>query len=75
MNRVEECLSVMRQIRDFGIANDYPPLKELSRRLSNYIKTGEPWSGKIKFEAYGRVAKIILPRKPNIPISVTLSIL
>lgn len=72
MNRIEQCLSVMKQIRDLGIPTEYPPLKELSRRMSDYIKTGEPWSGKIKFEAYGRVAEVILPRRQNIEVSVIL---
>lgn len=72
MNRVEECIRVMKQIRDLGIPNEYPPLKELSRKMSDYIKTGDPWSGKIKFEAYGRVADVILPRRNDREISVIL---
>lgn len=72
MSRIGECLHVMRQVYDLGIPTDYPPAKELSRRLSDYIKTGEPWSGKIKFETYGRVAEIILPRKADREISVVL---
>lgn len=72
MNRVEECVKVMKQIRDLGIPTEYPPLKELSRKMSDYIKTGDPWSGKIKFEAYGRVADVILPRRSNKEISVIL---
>lgn len=72
MNRIDECIHIMKQIRDLGIPTEYPPLKELSRRLSDYVKTGEPWSGKIKFEAYGRVAEIILPRKADREISVVL---
>lgn len=72
MNRIEECIRVMKQIRDLGIPPDYPPLKELSGRLSDYVKTGEPWSGKIKFEAYGRVADVILPRREDRQIGVVL---
>lgn len=75
MNRIEECIRIMKQLRDLGIPTEYPPLKELSQRLSDYVKTGEPWSGNIKFEAYGRVAKIILPRKADREISITLSTL
>jgi hypothetical protein len=70
--RIEQCISVIKQIRDLGIPNEYPPLKELSKRMSDYIKTGDPWSGKIKFEAYGRVADVILPRRADRDISVTL---
>ena len=72
MSRVEECLRVMREVKDLGFPTDYPPMKELSRRLSDYIKTGEPWSGKIKFELYGRVADVILPRKADRQITVVL---
>lgn len=72
MSRIEECLLVMKQIRDLGIPTEYPPLRELSKRLSDYVKTGDPWAGKIKFEAYGRVAEVILPRKADRQISVVL---
>lgn len=72
MNRLDECLKIMRQVYDLGIPTEYPPVKELSRRLSNYVKTGEPWSGTIKFEAYGRAADVILPRKTDRDITVVL---
>lgn len=72
MSRIEECIRVMKQLRDLGIPSEYPPLKELSKRLSDYVKTGEPWAGKIKFEAYDRVAEVILPRKADRQITVVL---
>lgn len=72
MNRVSECISIMKQIRDLGFPSDYPPYKELSQRISDYIRTGEPWSGKIKFEAYGRYADVILPRRADREIVVVL---
>lgn len=72
MNRLEQSLRVMREIYDLGFPTDYPPVKELSRRLSDYVKTGEAWSGKIKFEAYGRVAEVILPRRADRDIQVVL---
>jgi hypothetical protein len=58
----------MRQLYDLGIPTEYPPVKELSRRLSDYVKTGEPWSGKIVMEAYHRIAHVILPRKGSIQV-------
>jgi hypothetical protein len=70
--RLEQSLHVMREMYDLGFPTEYPPLKELSRRLSDYVKTGEPWSGKIKFEAYKRVAHVILPRREDREISVVL---
>jgi hypothetical protein len=70
--RLDECLDIMRQINDLGFPVDYPPRKELSRRLSDYVKTGEPWAGKIKFEIYGRYADVILPRRADREIQVAL---
>lgn len=70
--RLDECLQIMKQINDFGIPTEYPPRKELSRRLSDYVKTGEPWAGKIKFDAYGRVADVVLPRRADREIRVIL---
>ncbi len=75
MNRVEECIHIMRQVQELGIPTEYPPLKELSARLSDYIKTGDPWAGKIKFEAYNRVAEVVLPRRPDRHIIVILKVL
>jgi hypothetical protein len=72
MSRIQECLRIMREVQDLGFPSEYPPMKELSKRLSDYVKTGEPWSGKIKFEVYGRVADIILPRKADRQITVVL---
>lgn len=72
MNRIEECVTIMKQIRDIGFPTEYPPMKELSGRLSDYVKTGEPWSGKIVFHGYNRIAHIILPRKADRKISVVL---
>ena len=36
--RLEQSLHVMREMYDLGFPTDYPPLKELSRRLSDYVK-------------------------------------
>jgi hypothetical protein len=75
MNRIEESINIIKQIQELGIPTEYPPLKELSARLSDYIKSGEPWAGKIKFEAYKRVADVILPRRQDRHIVVILKAL
>jgi hypothetical protein len=75
MNRAGQCVAAMKQLQDLGIPLEYPPLKELTKRFNDYIRTGEPWAGKIKFEAYGRYADVILPRREDREISVVLKIL
>jgi hypothetical protein len=71
-SRLNECLKVLKDIQELGIPVDYPPLKELSKRMTDYVKTGDPWAGKLKMEAYGRYADVVLPRKKDIPITVVL---
>lgn len=68
MSKIEQSIRIMKEFRDLGIPTDYPPYKELSKRLSEYVKTDEPWSGTIKFSAYDRIAEILLPRKGDIQI-------
>jgi len=70
--RLDKCLRVMKQINELGIPTEYPPRKELSKRLSDYVKTGDAWAGKIKFEAYGRYADIVLPARVDREIRVVL---
>lgn len=71
-DRLDKCLRVMKQINELGIPTDYPPRKELSMRLSDYVKTGDGWAGKIKFEAYGRYAEIVLPARVDREVRVVL---
>lgn len=61
--RVREGIALLRQLQDIGVDpadSDFVLLKE---RVSDWVKTGDPWSGKIPFGAYGRVAEVLLPRK------------
>ena len=70
--RLLKCLDIVRDITDLGVPSDYPPLKQLSKRLSDYVKSGESWSGRIMFEEYGRYADIVLPSRHDRDIQVVL---
>lgn len=70
--RLQKCLDIVRDIKDLGVPTDYPPFKELSKRLSDYVKSGEPWAGRIRFDSYGRYADIVLPRSADREIQVVL---
>jgi hypothetical protein len=72
MTRLNECLSIMKQLYDLGIDKNYQPLKELSRKLSDYVKTGEPSTFSIEMLRYGRVAHVTLPSDPQSRVHLTL---
>ena len=75
MTRLNECLSVMKQLHDLGFHKEYAPLKELSRKLSDYVKTGQPATFTISFEQYGRIAHVILPKNPESRVRLTLKMI
>lgn len=75
MSRINESMHIMKQLHDLGFHKGYAPLKELSKRLSDHIKTGEPWEGEIKFEQYGRIAYLSIPKDPAIRIRLKLTAL
>jgi len=72
MTRLNECLSVMKQLHDLGIDKNYQPLKELSRKMSDYVKTGEPSTFSIEMKRYGRIAHITLPSDHQSRVHLTL---
>jgi len=72
MTRLNECLSIMKQLHDLGIDKNYQPLKELSRKMSDYIKTGEGSSFSIEMKRYGRVAHVTFPSDHQSRVHLTL---
>jgi len=72
MTRLNECISIMKQLHDLGFDKEYKPLKDLSKRLSDYVKDGVPYTFAIKFEEYGRIAYVVLPKNPESRVHLTL---
>lgn len=70
--RVKEGVNLLKQLKEVGISTNEPPYKEIQERISDWVKTGDPWQGKIEFYRYGRVAEILLPRKANAVASLAL---
>lgn len=75
MTRLNECISIMKQLHDLGFDKNYQPLKELSRKLSDYIKTGEASTFTIDMLRYGRVAHVTLPSDPQSRVHLTLKVM
>jgi hypothetical protein len=70
--RVKEGVNLLRQLQEVGISKDEPPYKEIQAKVSDWVKTGDPWQGKVEFFRYGRVAEILLPRKATAVASLAL---
>lgn len=74
--RLKETLHILRKLDDVGAGPDkggqgYIELKE---RLTQWVTSGEPWAGKIRFSTVNRIADCILPGKSSAVASVNLRI-
>ena len=72
MSRINESIHIMKQLHDLGIPKAYAPLNEISKRLSDHIKTGEPWEGEIILARYSRIAQLVIPGDHQSRIRLTL---
>lgn len=72
--RVKEGIQLLRQLKDTGVDVSYSSFKEVQKRISDWINTGDAWTGKIKFPDYGRVAEILLPRRAGAVASIAFRV-
>lgn len=71
-DRVAECVRVLKEMRECGIDAETRGYAELKSRMDDYIKTGDPWKGRIPFPDIERVAVVLLPRPARSAVEVTL---
>jgi hypothetical protein len=64
--RLRESMDILKKVRDLGIADTDPGYKALSAKFSEWVKTGEAWSGKVDFFLWNRRADVILPTKKGV---------
>lgn len=70
--RLQESMEILGKIRELGIPPTDPGYKALSTKFSEWVKSGEPWSGHVDFELWNRRAQVILPRKKGTPAKCNL---
>ena len=61
-DRLKEGVQLLLQLKGTGVDAELS-YKQVKERVDDWVKTGDPWSGKIQFPDCNRVAEIILPRK------------
>ena len=69
--RLRQSIVVLKKLTEqLGIPYESPEIQELKSKLDPYIRTGEPWSGKISFAAFGRTDYVALTRRNNVEITL-----
>jgi hypothetical protein len=61
--KVKESIQLLSKLREIGIAPTDPSYKELSGKMSEWVKGTEPWNGTINFYRQNRRAIVNLPQK------------
>jgi len=73
MDRLRESVDIMKKLRnEFHISANDSGLKELSRRLSDYVKHNTIWAGYIELPTIKKHLHVILPNNPIMPIRIVL---
>ena len=70
--RVKEGINLLMKLKEVGILSTEQPYIEIQAHISDWVKTGDPWMGKVEFYRYGRIAEILLPRKSTAVASLAL---
>lgn len=69
--RLRQSIVVLKKLTEqLGIPYESPEIQALKAKLDPYIRTGDPWSGKISFAAFGRTAYVSLTRRNNVEVTL-----
>lgn len=72
--RLKEGVTLLRKMRDLGIAETEPGYVAMKERVDAWIKHDEAWSGKADFVRYGRRAYVNLPMKVGCEATAVLKV-
>lgn len=71
-DRVKEVVNVLRQLHEYGVTGETSGYADLKARMDSYIKTGDPWVGKIPMPDIKKTAHLLLPRRARDAIQLSL---
>jgi hypothetical protein len=60
--RLSEGLELLRALLRTGVTEDEPAYLDMKTKISEWVKTGVSWEGRIDFPDHGRYAAIRLPK-------------
>jgi hypothetical protein len=63
--RVKETVALLTKLKDLNISEFEPGYVATKEQLTNWVKSGEKWSGEIEFPQFGRKAELTLPYRKD----------
>jgi hypothetical protein len=71
-DRVKETIEILKKLRDLGVIEREPGYVLTKQKFTEWINTGEAWSGDIDFPMLQRKAEIVLPARADRVASLLL---
>jgi hypothetical protein len=71
-DRVKESIEILKKLRDLGLSEREPGYILTKQKFSEWVATGEAWSGDIHFPMLQRKAEIVLPARADRVASLLL---
>lgn len=65
VERVKEGIHLLKELIGAGVQETAPGYADLKSQISEWVKTGVRWEGRITFPTYGRYADVVLPKKAS----------
>jgi hypothetical protein len=72
--RLTEGVSLLKQLRETGVKDNGMGFLLVKQQISDWVKTGDAWSGTISFQEHGRVAELQLPKYNNRSADIRLTV-
>lgn len=64
-DRVKESMTIIQKMQEIGLSAKEPGFLLTKEKLSEWVKTGEAWTGTIDFPYLQRKAQLILPARAD----------
>jgi hypothetical protein len=72
--RLKEGISLLKQLLEIVKNEETSGYPEVKAVITDWIKTGTPYSGRINFEFYGRYAELSLPRSAKLAATLAFKV-
>lgn len=71
--RLHQSIVVLKKLRDdLGLPYECEEVQAVKQHLDEFIRTGDPWTGKVSFASWGRIAELELTRKGNVKLRLAI---
>ncbi len=71
-DRLKETLEILKKLKDLGLNDREPGFVLTKQKFSEWVSTGEAWSGTIDYPMLQRKAEIVLPARADRVASLLL---